>query len=81
MPMSGSSWGTEHDGGYSQEDPMSQHIDFMGIFNTPPPGPTQDTQYAQDGSLIQMRQLQYPDRWGWTPRGQPPFREDRRRQG
>ena len=78
---SSGSWESDEAGGYTQNPQEMQSQWFEQGYYTPPPGPTQDTQYAQDGSLIQMRPLQYPDRWMWTPRGQPPFREDRRRQG
>ena len=69
------SWGSDQAGGYTQNPQEMQSQWFEQGYYTPPPGPTQDTQYAQGGSLIPMRQLHYPNRLGWTP----PPRQDRRR--
>ena len=76
---SSGSWGSDQAGGYTQNLQEMQSQWFEQGYYTPPPGPTQDTQYAQDGSIIPMRQLHYPNRYGWTTPGEPPHRPDRHR--
>ncbi|KAK1609310.1 hypothetical protein QYE76_032983 [Lolium multiflorum] len=72
------SWGasdqdTEHMEYYSTQQ------NYVGM-QTPPPLPTQETQYdPESGSWIPARNVRPPDRFGWTPRGTPPPRQPRLR--
>ena len=57
------------------------HMDaWLGTYNTPPPYPTQASQYDDDdGSLIHGRPVNQPDRLGWTTPNPGPPRLIRRR--
>ena len=59
--LSGSPWGSEHDA-------YNIHDNWMGMYNTPPPQPTQETQQEHDESLIPARDVRPPHRLGWTTR-------------
>ena len=79
--MSESAWESEQDTGEDQtQDFWSQHQSWMDIYNTPPPGPTQetqDTQNQQDGSEIPLRQWRAPHRYGWSTPDTPAERRPR----
>ena len=79
-PMSGSVWASEADPEDSTHDYMSQPNEWMDMYMTPPPGPTQETQYEEDGSEIPLRQFRAPQRYGWTTPTTLPERRPRRRQ-
>jgi hypothetical protein len=79
-PMSGSVWASEADPEDSTHDYMSQPNEWMDMYMTPPPGPTQETQYEEDGSEIPLRQFRAPQRYGWTTPTSLPERRPRRRQ-
>ena len=81
---SGSAWESEHDSGTIPEV-RTQLDNWMGMYNTPPPYPTQETQDDDDaGSLIPGRAVVPPNRLGWTPPdpnlARPPRRGRRRGQ-
>ena len=79
---SDSTFDSAPDGGHNTQDQVSQHIaNWMDTYySTPPPGPTQDTRYDQDGSELPPRNIRAPHRFGWpTPETQPE-RHGRRRQ-
>jgi hypothetical protein len=78
--MSGSTWASEQDGDTNVEQEYASHTDWLNLFQTPPPDPTQDTQYHEDGSEIPARNVGPPHRYGWTtPPNPPPQRRGRRR--
>ena len=71
---SSGSWGS---GGYTQNPQEMQSQWFEGGYYTPPPQPTQDTQFAPDGSVLPPRQIHPPNRYGRTPPPPPPPRQPR----
>ena len=77
--MSGSVWESDPEPEDNTQDYMSQHNDWMDMYLTPPPGPTQETQYDQGGSEIPLRNVRAPRRYGWTTPNTLPDRHARRR--
>ena len=76
---SGSAWGSDQEGGDTHEA-YTQLGNWMGMYNTPPPQPTQETQQDHDESLVPGRDVRPPHRYGWTPPpNAPPPRRGRRR--
>ena len=79
MSASHDTWGSDQHPEDNIQAQMSQHTQWMNMFLTPPPGPTQDTQHDQDESEIPPRHIRAPDRLGWSPIPDPPPRQARRR--
>lgn len=70
--LSGSTWGS-HPAEETRQD--FRYTDWMSSMQTPPPQPTQETQYDQS----HLRDIRAPRRYGWsTPPQQPPRRGRRR---
>ena len=78
-PLSGSLWASEPEPEDNTHDYMSQQNDWIDMYSTPPPGPTQETQYDQVDYEIPLRQLRAPHRYGWTTPTTLPERRGRRR--
>jgi hypothetical protein len=77
--MSGSGWDSDHEDGHNTQDYFSQHYEWMDMYSTPAPPPTQETQYDQDGSELPPRIIRPPHRYMWpTPDPVPPRRGGRR---
>ena len=79
MSASHDTWGSDQHPEENIQAQMSQHTQWMNMFSTPPPGPTQDTQHDQGESEIPPRHIRAPDRLGWSPLPDPPPRQARRR--
>ena len=78
--LSGSTWASDRDGGNNMMEDHATHTDWMNIFqSTPPPDPTQETQYDEYGSEIPSRNVGAPHMYGWTTPRPPPERRGRRR--
>ena len=60
---SGSAYETEPKSA-SRHDTQTEMDAWMGLYNTPPPYTTQETQYDDDGSLIPGCQIMPPNRLG-----------------
>jgi hypothetical protein len=69
--MSGSGWDDDLDGGHNTQDFLSQHDEWMNMYSTPAPPPTQETQYDHDGSELPPRNVWAPHRYLW-PTPPPP---------
>ncbi|KAM0897996.1 hypothetical protein ACQ4PT_022222 [Festuca glaucescens] len=70
------SWGASDQDAEHMEYYSSQQ-NYVGM-QTPPPEPTQETQYdPESGSWIPTRIIRPPNRFGWTPRATPPARQPR----
>ena len=77
--MSGSGWDSDHEGGHNRQDFLSQHNEWMDIYTTPAPPPTQETQHDQAWSELPPRNVRAPHRYLWpTPPTPPPRRGGRR---
>ncbi|KAM3412802.1 hypothetical protein ACQJBY_004145 [Aegilops geniculata] len=79
MSASHDTWGSDQHPEENIQAQMSQHTQWMNMYSTPPPGPTQDTQHDQEESETPPRHIRAPDRWGWSPLPDPPPRQARRR--
>jgi len=63
---SGSAWESEHDSGTIPQTRIELQ-NWLGVYNTPPPFPTQETQDDDEaGSLIPGRPVVPPTRLGWS---------------
>jgi hypothetical protein len=76
--MSGYDW-TSEQGDENNTQDHTAHSQWIDTFQTPPPQPTQETQYDEHGSQIPARNVGPPHRYGWTPPNPPPPRQGRRR--
>ncbi|XP_044429155.1 uncharacterized protein [Triticum aestivum] len=79
MSASHDMWGSDQHPEENIHAQMSQHTQWMNMYSTPPPGPTQDTQHDQGESEIPPRNIRPPNRLGWSPLSDPPPRQARRR--
>ena len=74
----GSAWESEQESG-SIPQTHTQLDHWMGMYNTPPPQPTQETQQEHDESLVPGRDVRPPHMLGWMTPNPPPPRRGRRR--
>ena len=63
MSASHDMWGSDHHPEDNIQAQMSQHTQWMNMFSTPPPGPTQDTQHDQGESEIPPRHVGHQTGW------------------
>ena len=77
--MSGSGWDSDHEGGYNRHDFLSQHNEWVDMYLTPAPPPTQETRYDQEWSELPPRNVRAPHMYMWTPTPTPPPRRGRQR--
>ncbi|XP_073362040.1 uncharacterized protein [Aegilops tauschii subsp. strangulata] len=69
MSASHDTWGSDQHPEDNIQAQTSQHTQWMNMFSTPPPGPTQDTQHDQGESEIPPRHIRMAEgtQWVLTP--------------
>ena len=79
VSMFESRWESEPDDGHNTQEYMSQHNEWVDMYSTPAPPPTQETRFDLDGSELPPRIIRPPHRYLWPTPETPPQRRGGRR--